>query len=379
MMCQLFMRFKIANFRWVFFLAALCSLLDLKARSQAPVVVTTNTTIRVMAANLNGSVQSYQPFALRIFQGLKPDIVAIQEFNYSNNTPSDFRSMVDTAFGTNFVYFRETGYSIPNGIISRYPFKSSGSWTDSDTGVNDRGFAWAQIDLPGTNDLYVVSVHLKAKNTSGPPSDTSRRAAEANELTSLIATNFPTNAWIIVAGDMNLFSEAEGAIITFKTYLSDSPVPADQSGNPNTNAGRDERYDRVLPSFSFSSNGVASVIGSQTFANGLVFDSRGYSPLSEVAPIQMFDSTNAQHMAVLKDFRINYTVTNFVTVPSPTLVLNSTNILRWQGLSNVTYSVQASTNLPTFSTVGTAVSTTTNVSFTNQTGSALRFFRVVYP
>ncbi len=86
-----------------------------------------------------------------------------------------------------------------------------------------------------------------------------------------------------------------------------------------------------------------------------------------------------QHMGVVKDFRINYTVTNFVTVPSPTLALNSTNILRWQGVSNVIYSVQASTNLPTFSTVGTAVSATTNVSFTNQGGGAQRFFRVVYP
>ena len=88
---------------------------------------TTNVTVRVMSANLNGNTQSYQPFALRIFQGLKPDIVAIQEFNYSNNTPSDFRAMLDTAFGTNFVYFRENGYNIPNGIISRYPIIAAGS------------------------------------------------------------------------------------------------------------------------------------------------------------------------------------------------------------------------------------------------------------
>ena len=87
-----------------------------------------------------------------------------------------------------------------------------------------------------------------------------------------------------------------------------------------------------------------------------------------------------QHMAVVKDFKINYTITNFVTVPSPTLILNSTNVIRWNGLSNVTYSVQASTNLPTFATVGTAVSATTNVAFTNQNSSeAQQFFRVVYP
>src|ERR1051326_4099788 len=123
---------------------------------------TTNVTVRVMSANLNGNTQSYQPFAVRIFQGLKPDIVCIQEFNYSNNTPSDIRAMVDAAFGTSYVYFRETnsGYNIPNGVISRYPILASGSWADTVQSQPNRGFAWAQINLPGTNDLYVVSVHL---------------------------------------------------------------------------------------------------------------------------------------------------------------------------------------------------------------------------
>src|SRR6476661_6428240 len=109
----------------------------------------------------NGNIQNYQPFALRIFQGLKPDVVAIQEFNYNstnglgNNTAGAFREMLDTAFGTNYTYMRETGsYNIPNGVISRYPIVASGQWDDSL--VSDRGFAWAQIHLPGSNDLYVV-------------------------------------------------------------------------------------------------------------------------------------------------------------------------------------------------------------------------------
>ncbi|MEJ0089365.1 MAG: hypothetical protein WDM80_06420 [Limisphaerales bacterium] len=64
--------------------------------------------------------------------------------------------MVDIGFGTNFFYYREPISGIPNGIISRYPMINSGYWVD--TLVANRGFAWAQIDLPGTNDLYVVSV-----------------------------------------------------------------------------------------------------------------------------------------------------------------------------------------------------------------------------
>src|ERR1035441_1929463 len=70
-------------------LAVCCGLNSLHAQS--------NVNVRVMAANLNGNTQSYQPFALRIFQGLKPDVVVIQEFNYSNNAASDFRAMIDAA------------------------------------------------------------------------------------------------------------------------------------------------------------------------------------------------------------------------------------------------------------------------------------------
>src|SRR5436190_13238756 len=153
---------------------------------------TTNINLRVMSANLNGNIQNYQPFALRIFQGLKPDVVAIQEFNYTStnglgaNTPAAFREMLDTAFGTNFVYSRETNnYNIPNGIISRYPIVASGEWDDSF--VSDRGFAWAQIHLPGTNDLYVVSVHLYSSGTA------TDRNSEATTIKSQIQANFPAN------------------------------------------------------------------------------------------------------------------------------------------------------------------------------------------
>jgi len=364
----------------IFLLGALFISAQLHAQS--------NVTVRVMAANLSsGSYQRYETAGLNILKGLQPDIVAIQEFNVSNtfgvNTTAALSNMVATTFGTNFVYFRETGsgYTIPNGIISRYPFvtNGTGSWVDSDTGVNDRGFAWARIDLPGTNDLYVVSVHLKASSDSA-----TRRAAEASELKALISTNFPTNAWIIVAGDFNLYSETEAAIVTLKTFLSDSPVPADQNGDPDTNRGRDERYDRVLPSFSLTNTLTPVVLPSHTFPNGLVFVSTNYVPLSDVAPVQYADSTasNMQHMGVVKDFRITYYVTNGVTVPAPSLVMASAEVIRWQGVSNVTYSVQASTNLANINwlTIGTATSTSADFSYTNSSAGAVkRFYRVTYP
>jgi PKD repeat protein/endonuclease/exonuclease/phosphatase family metal-dependent hydrolase len=260
-----------------------------------------------MGANItSGNNQSYLTPGLDIFEGLKPDVVAIQEFNYSSttsngvNTPAAFREMIDTAFGTNFVYYREpytAGGDIPNGIISRYPILASGSWVD--TSVANRGFAWAQIALPGTNSLYIVSVHLLTSSAAN-------RETEASNLMTLIQANFPSNAWIIVAGDMNTDSRTEAAIITFSANLSDFPVPVDNLGNSDTSINRNHPHDYVLPSYSMTNMLTSVVLPSNTFPSGLVFDSLYYTPLSDVPPVQLGDSHSAgmQHMPVVKDFLV---------------------------------------------------------------------------
>ncbi len=266
-----------------------------------------NVNVRIMAANLNGNTQSYQPFALRIFQGTLPDVVAIQEFNYTStnhlgtNTPAAFREMIDTAFGTSFVYYREpytANGNIPNGIISRWPITASGSWNDTVQTQPNRGFAWAQIQLPGTNPLYIVSVHLLTSSAAN-------RSSEATNLKNLIQANFPPNAWIVVAGDFNTGSRTESTTMqTFASYLNDFPVPVDNNGNSNTSANRNNPHDYVLVSSSLTNFETATVFPSHSFPNGLVFDSTVYTPLSDVSPVQFSDSTNAQHMAVMKDFSL---------------------------------------------------------------------------
>jgi endonuclease/exonuclease/phosphatase family metal-dependent hydrolase len=351
--------------------SALCCL-----AAERDVVAQTNTTIRIMASNLNGDPQTIEPFEIRIFQGLKPDIVAIQEFRYLNNTAADFRSLLDTAFGTNFVYFRETGYNIPNGVISRYPIRNAGSWDD--TLIGDRGFAWAQIDVPGPDDLYVVSVHLKA---SSGTTEANTRASEATAIKNLVAANFPANAWVIVAGDFNLQTTNEAALTTFKSFLSHASVPTDAEtgGNPNTNEPRSKPYDYVLPSYTFQTNLVPLVIGTRSFPNGLVFDSRVYTPLSAVAPVQLADSGNGQHMGVFKDFRISYSVTNRVTVPEPLLVLSRTNSLSWQSVSGITYTVEATADFNLWSTTAVTTATSSKVLVTNVISTnGTRFYRVAF-
>jgi PKD repeat protein/endonuclease/exonuclease/phosphatase family metal-dependent hydrolase len=257
-----------------------------------------------MACNITGNSQFYGTPEIDILQGLKADVVAIQEFQYSStssngvNTPAAMREMVDRAFGSNYFYFREpynNSGDIPNGIISRYPILASGSFAD--TQVANRGFAWAQIDLPGTNDLYVVSVHLLTSSSGA-------RATEASNLTTLIQANFPANAWIIVAGDFNTGSRSEACMTTFETYLSDFPIPVDNLGNSNTSGPRSKPHDYVLPSFAMTNFLTSVVLPSHTFPSGLVFDSRVYTPLSDVPPVISTDSANAQHMGVFKDFLV---------------------------------------------------------------------------
>ncbi|MEY2466997.1 MAG: hypothetical protein QOD03_1518 [Verrucomicrobiota bacterium] len=307
-----------------------------------PGLIQAQTNVRVMAANLNGNTQSYQPFALRIFQGLAPDIVAIQEFNYTStnslgiNTPAAFREMIDTAFGTNYVSYREPlsgGGDIPNGIISRYPIINSGSWTD--TLVANRGFAWAQIDLPGTNDLYIVSVHFLTSSATS-------RATEASNLKALMQANFPANAWLVVAGDFNADSRTEGCVTTFNGYLTDSPIPVDNNTNSDTSANRNSPHDYVLPSLTLTNFETATVLPSHSFPNGLVFDSRVYTPLSDVSPVLQADSGLAQHMAVIKDFLISGG-TNSGTAPGISTQPQSQTI---QPGSNVTFSVTATGTAP---------------------------------
>ncbi len=61
--------------------------------------------------------------------------------------------------------------------------------------------------------------------------------------------------------------------------------------------------------------------------------------------------------------------------------MESAQVIRWQGLSNLTYIVQAITNIEqtNWVTVGTASSPGTSVSFTNQAEAPRQFFRVLCP
>ncbi len=270
----------------------------------------TTVRVRLMAANTSsGNYQSYDPgHGIRIFQGTKPDIVMIQEFNYGDNSATALRQFVDTAFGTNFQYSREGGAQIPNGVISRWPIIASGEWDDPY--VTNRDFAWARIDIPGPKDLWVVSVHLLT-------SDATTRNNEAKSLVQRIQANIPAGDFLAIGGDFNTNSRTESSFSTLSSVVTTSGAyPVDKNGNGNTNASRAKPYDHVLVDGDLLAYQTATVIGSSSFASGLVVDTRVYSPLSEISPALSGDSgaTNMQHMAVIKDFLVPGDVTGTANV-----------------------------------------------------------------
>ncbi|MCB2155471.1 lamin tail domain-containing protein [bacterium] len=274
----------------------------------------TEERIRLMAANItSGNLQSYDPGeGTRIFKGLKPDIVMIQEFNYGDNSSTTIQGWVESTFGAEYTYYREGGNEqIPNGVISRWPMISSGEWNDSE--VSNRDFAWAKIDIPGDTDLWAISVHLL---TSG----SGVRNSEAIALRNYIQANVPAGDFLVIAGDFNTDSRSESCISTLSSVVyTGTPHPADQNGNDDTNASRSKPYDWVLVDSDLNAYKTPLTIGSSTYTNGLVFDSRVYTPLSEVSPVLYGDSgaTNMQHMAVVKDFLVP------AGPPSPSLTLST--------------------------------------------------------
>lgn len=287
--------------------------------------------IRIMAANTtSGTLQSYPTDGLgpagglsgpgnRIFQGLDPDIALVQEMNVgvspNKNTPATYRAWVDGNFGTSFSYRVENAsMQLPNGIISRFPILDSGVWDDPS--ITNREFIWAKIDIPGDKNLWAISVHLSSGGGSSAR-QTSAIALRNYIVNGVFSTTNPTiqvmppipaTDYLVIGGDFNTDNRTEACITTLSSVLvTASPYPVDQNNNGNTNASRAKPYDWVIPDADLNALSTPLVIGTRTFANGLVYDSRVTAPYTFVpTPILGADSGAAsmQHMAVMRAFLI---------------------------------------------------------------------------
>ncbi len=256
--------------------------------------------LRVMAANISsGPSLDYGPEeGVHIFQGMHPDVVLIQEMNVGTNTTAEIDAYVATTFGPTFTYYREPGAQIPNGVISRYPILASGSWVDPQ--VANRGFAYAKLGVPGPHALWAISLHLLTTGAT-------QRNAEVTELVTQVKAMVPAADYLILGGDFNTPVRDEPCITALSEIVATAaPYPADGAGNDNTSAPRSKPHDWLLADPDLSPLGVPVVIGKNAYAAGLVFDSRVFTPLADVAPVQSSDSAavNMQHMPVVRDFHL---------------------------------------------------------------------------
>ena len=279
------------------------------AVTQAVLHIRDNDSVSILAGNItSGNNQQYEAAGTRILKALLPDVALLQEFEMTNG--ASYRGWVDETFGTGFSYFVETNEGIPNGVVSRWPIIASGEWEDIQVG--DRDFAWATIDIPGTQDLHAVSVHFKA---SSGADNIAKRNAQARTVTNNIAqSGWLNNGFVVVGGDFNLQVRSEEALRILTNVVSDLRQSADQAGNRNTNSGRDRPYDLVLPGYGLGARERPFASWGYTFNNGIIYDSRitwssGLPPPSLSGDAADF---NMQHMAVMKVFEMEVTTTTFM-------------------------------------------------------------------
>jgi len=313
-------------------------------------------TVRVVAANLtSGNKQSYDPGeGARILKGVHPDVVLIQEFNYGTNSAADLRGFVDSTFGASYAYTRGAPAQIPNGVISRYPIKAAGEWKD--TLVSNRDFVWARIDIPGPVDLWAISVHLLTSSASV-------RNSEASALVSLIAANVPQGDYVVLGGDFNTSSRTEAALSTLSSrFVTAGPYPVDTRADGDTNASRSKPYDWVIASPALAARKTATVLGSNSFANGAVIDTRTYSPIAELAPALSGDSgaSSMQHMAVVRDFAVDSdaplaTVRVLAPNGGESYAVGASTLVSWESSNVSSVNVQYAADGATFTTIASGV------------------------
>jgi len=259
-------------------------------------------SLRAVAANLtSGNAQSYDPGeGQRILQGIHPDIVMIQEFKVGTNTDAGIAGFASSLSGDDagMHVWRGTVGNLPNGVISRWPIIEAGDWVDPQ--VDNRGFTWAHVDLPGPRELWVVSVHFLTSNAT-------ERRQEATALIAQLQVKVPNDDFLLIGGDFNTDNRGEGALTTLSArVMTNTAHPVDQGNDGDTSASRSKPYDWVLGSSCLVANQVPVQVGSNQFTGGLVVDTRIYTPITDLAPALQSDSaaTNMQHMAVVKDFVI---------------------------------------------------------------------------
>jgi endonuclease/exonuclease/phosphatase family metal-dependent hydrolase len=316
----------------------------------------------------------------RQLQYLNPDIIALNEI------PNGFRHEMTnwmTAFfpGYNLAISPGTDGVLRSGVISRFPIARSATWLNRVSltnfgydGVYTRDLFEAEITVPGATDpVHVFSTHLKS---AADVDSQQRRAAECSAVSNFFVNVFiPTNGThpYLLSGDLNedINLPMSQNLQAIQRLTNGTGLRLTTPLNPFTltrmthsiQGSLDARFDYLLPAGLLFSN----VVASQVFRTDL---------LPPPLPLNL----NSNDSIVASDHLPVVMVFNY---PDPPLratlsVSNQTVTLTWPALVGRNFTVQASTNLTTWSVAASnVVAATSQPAWTTSTTNAARFYRVL--
>ncbi len=235
---------------WICLMAASTGLADVPARTVPLTIATANLS--------DNRTQAYEDPAIRILQALQPDILAIQEFNYKAGTSQDLARLLSRSRRP--LRPRKGGARLPNGIISRYPILAHGQWGGS---LPSRTAACSGPPSPSPAPgrfTSSASIWSSATPPAAPPRPGTSSASSA--------TASPDD-YVVLCGDFNTTSRAAEALAVLTAWFDDSAQPADQNGNPHTNAPRTRPYDYVLPNPALARHHAPTILDGLVFPGGL--------------------------------------------------------------------------------------------------------------
>ena len=311
---------------------------------------------------------------------LNPDVITLNEI------PNGFRHEMTNwmiAFFPTYQLAVSPGTDgvLRSGVISRYPITRSQSYFENASltnfgysGTFTRDLFEAEITVPGaTEPLHVFTTHLKSAED---PDSQQRRAAECSMISNYFATVFiPTNGWrpYLLSGDFNedIAIPMNQNLLPIQRLTNATGLKLTTPLNPFTlsrfthsiQGSMDARFDYVLPSGLLFSN----TVNSQVFRTDL---------LPPPLPLNLNSNDNiiaSDHLPVVLVF--NY--------PDPPLratlsVSNQTATLQWPALVGRKFTVQASTNLATWTVAASnIVAQTAQPTWTASTTNVARFYRVI--
>lgn len=151
----------------------------------------------------------------------QPAVVLFQNFVAGDNGETAIRNWVTTTFGGEFSYVRDAKTLVPSGVISRFSIVKHGVWSALETKEGDGRSLYAQIDLPGKKDLWVINTHLS--------SDPKQRLAQTNALLEHLLTEVPETDYLLVGGQLNITDVDDPALEVLQRMLGvESPLTVKQ-------------------------------------------------------------------------------------------------------------------------------------------------------